>query len=71
MLAVMNQFPKFCPGCGKPIDAASFAKDDFFAGAASGCKCGCSICYTPTEPLLELASRHGDIGRYETVRSLE
>jgi NADH pyrophosphatase NudC (nudix superfamily) len=64
MLALLNEYPNFCPGCGMTMHPESNGSD-FFAGAALECRnCNASFAYVAGPALLKLASEHGDIGQY-------
>jgi hypothetical protein len=62
MIYLVNEYPSFCPSCGKEHRDSA----DFFAGASSQCACGAMFQYVETESLVKASqlNKNGDLHRY-------
>jgi hypothetical protein len=69
MKFVIDEFPKFCPGCGcsnllqTPMNKAYLLKD-FSLGVSFRCNCGTEYQFVPTTDIIQIATKHGDAGQY-------
>jgi hypothetical protein len=65
MIAVMDDAPKFCPGCGKTLRLDEpFSRGDWDAGASQGCDCGWHFQRANRSDILAAAEKAGDMAYY-------